>query len=377
MMKNKIYLDYNASTPTSDTVKNVVLNAMDLMGNPSSVHYHGRQAKKAVEDARIQVAALAGARARDVVFTSGGTEANNLALFGCPAQSYLLSPIEHEAVLATEKSLTRQGKTVQHLVLNSDGQIDLQDMEEKLKALPSPCLVSVMMVNNEMGLIQDLKPVIDLVRQHGAFIHSDCVQAAGKTPLDIQGLDLDYMSLSGHKIYGPKGVGALVLKATAPLNAQLFGGGQELGRRSGTENVASIAGFGAAALDAMEHIAHQDKIGELRDSLEHQIKAHANEAVIIGEALSRTQNVTCIAMPGTSGETQVMHMDLMGISLSSGSACSSGKVKTSHVIKALGYDDTIANSSIRISLGIHTTEEDVDQLVKAWCQLYDRKKGQL
>lgn len=374
-LAHEIYMDYNATTAIADPVKAVMIDAMAHSGNPSSVHSAGRAAKKTIEDARTKVAALAGCRARDVVFTSGGSEANNLALFGAPANSWLISPLEHDAVLSCAHELQARGKTVDWLQLDDQGAIDLQYLEERLQKLPAPTLVSVMMVNNEIGLIQDLKPLIDLVHQYKGFVHSDCVQAAGKVMLAATDLDVDYLSLSAHKIYGPKGVGALVLKPTAPLKAQIQGGGQELGRRSGTENLPGIAGFGAAALLAMEQVADQDRLKGLRDMLEQAITAHASDAVIVGRSFNRASNVSCIAMPNVSGETQVMHFDLNGICLSSGSACSSGKVKPSHVLTALGYPESLAGCSIRVSLGIDSTQQHVDAFIKAWCTLYDRKKA--
>ncbi|WND02207.1 cysteine desulfurase family protein [Temperatibacter marinus] len=370
-----IYLDHNATTPLAESVKQAMLEAMTLTGNPSSVHKAGREAKRTVEEARTRVAALVGARARDVVFTSGGTEANNLALKGAPAASYLISPIEHEATMAVAKELAGQGKEVSYLKLQDNGQIDLEDLKNQLSHLPKPTLISVMLVNNEIGLIQDLNPIIHIAREFEAFVHSDCVQAAGKIPVNIAELDLDYASFSAHKINGPKGIGALVIKPTSPMAAQIKGGGQELGRRSGTENLIGIAGFGAAALTAMEQLFETDRIKALRDHLEAGLRQHTNDILIIADKLHRTANVSCIAMEGTNGETQVMHMDLMGIAISSGSACSSGKVKTSHVLSALGYNEAISNSSIRVSLGGHTTKEEVDAFIKAWCTLYDRKKG--
>ncbi len=368
-MKSMIYLDYNATAPIRENVITTVAGAMAACGNPSSVHGMGRAARARVEEARAQVAALANARPRDVVFCASGTEAGNTVIRGAGAKSLILSPVEHDCVRAAAKE---SGLPVFVLKVDRHGVVDLDDLEAKLAEAPKPALVSVMFANNEMGVIQPVDEIAELAHAHGALMHTDAVQAAGKLMLDCRALGVDYLTLSAHKIGGPQGVGAIILAPTAPLKALIPGGGQELSRRSGTENVAGIAGFGVAALECMADIGHMGELAALRDRIEGEIKAHGNDVVIVGEGAPRLPNTTCIAMPGVKGETQVMHFDLNGICVSSGSACSSGKVKVSHVLTAMGYAPEVAEASIRVSLGYGTKAEDVDAFLKAWKSLYDR-----
>jgi cysteine desulfurase len=368
-MKSMIYLDYNATAPIRENVITAAANAMAAVGNPSSVHGMGRAARARVEEARTQVAALAGARARDVVFCASGTEASNTVIRGAGAKSLIVSPIEHDCVRAAAKE---SGLPVYELAVSAQGLVDLEDIRAKLEVAPKPALVSVMLANNEMGVIQPVAEIAALAHEHGALVHTDAVQAAGKLMLDRMGLGVDYLTLSAHKIGGPQGVGAIALAPTAPLKALIPGGGQELSRRSGTENVAGIVGFGVASLECMADIGRTGEIATFRDHIEREIKAHGNDVVIVGEGAPRLPNTTCIAMPGVKGETQVMHFDLNGICVSSGSACSSGKVKVSHVLTAMGYAPEVAEGSNRISLGYRTTAEDVDAFLRAWKSLYDR-----
>ena len=232
-----------------------------------------------------------------------------------------------------------------------------------------------MLANNEMGVIQPVAEVSVIAKEHGALVHTDAVQAAGKLMLDRNEMGVDYLTLSSHKIGGPQGVGAVILAPTAPLKPLIVGGGQELGRRSGTENVAGYAGFGVAAFEAMTELGEAEKLSMHRDRIEASIREHSNETILIGAGAERLPNTSCIAMPGVKGETQVMHFDLASICVSSGSACSSGKVKVSHVLSAMGYDDEVAESSIRVSLGYKTTTEDIDRFVEAWKALHDRTIG--
>ncbi|WP_202899724.1 cysteine desulfurase family protein [Kordiimonas gwangyangensis] len=368
-MKSMIYLDYNATAPIRENVIAAVAGAMATVGNPSSVHGMGRAARAKVEEARAQVAALANARPRDVVFCASGTEASNTVIRGAGAKSLILSPIEHDCVRAAAKE---SGLPVFKLKVNAHGVVDLADLAQKLEEAPKPALVSVMLANNEMGTIEPVAEIAEIAHAHGALVHTDAVQAAGKMMLDRKALGADYLTLSAHKIGGPQGVGAIILAPTAPLKALIPGGGQELSRRSGTENVAGIAGFGVAALECMADIGRMAELGAMRDRIEREVKAYGNDVVIVGEGAPRLPNTICIAMPGVKGETQVMHFDLNGICVSSGSACSSGKVKVSHVLTAMGYGADVAEASIRISLGYGTKESDVDAFLKAWTSLYDR-----
>lgn len=368
-MKKPIYLDYNATCPIRLAVIEAVASTMAAVGNPSSVHSEGRKARALIEAARVKVAALAGARARDIVFCSGGTEAANSVIRGAGAKSLIISAIEHSCVRAAADVA---GIPVFTLPVDDSGVISLKALREMLANAPAPALVSVMYANNEMGAVQPIAEISKIAKEYGALVHSDAVQAAGKLTLDMAKLGLDYMTLSAHKIGGPQGVGAVVMAPTAPLKPLVVGGGQELGRRSGTENVAGVVGFGVAAIEALEHVAESAKLAALRDSMEQQLRRHSNDLVIIAEKAERLPNTSCIAIPGVKGETQVMHFDLAGICVSSGSACSSGKVKTSHVLEAMGFAPDVTQASIRISLGSDTVESDVAAFVAAWKTLYDR-----
>ncbi len=365
-------MDYNATTPIRTSVIEAVTDAMHMVGNPSSVHASGRSARKIVEKARAKVAALAGCRTRDVTFCSGGTEANNAVIRGAGAASVIVSAIEHDSGLAAAKLV---GVPMFVCGVDGDGLVNLDELRALLADAPAPALVSVMFANNETGVIQPMQAVAQIAHEFGARLHTDAVQAAGKINVDFPMLGADYLTLSSHKIGGPQGVGAIITAPTAPLAPLIAGGGQELGRRSGTENVAGIAGFGVAALEAMDDLGEAPRIAAMRDRFEAAVSDHTNTAFIIGRAAPRTPNTACVAMPGVKGETQVMHFDLNGICLSSGSACSSGKVKASHVLSAMGYDEKTANASIRVSLGRMTQDSDIDALVAAWKSLYDRIVG--
>ncbi|WP_417448825.1 cysteine desulfurase family protein [Kordiimonas sp.] len=369
VMKSAIYLDYNATAPIRESVIAAVSDAMSACGNASSVHAMGRSAHARLEDARAKVAALANARPRDVLFCSGGTEASNTVIRGAGAQSLIISRIEHDCVRA---AALESGLQTFELAVDQSGLVDMNMLRSHLEAAPKPALVSVMLANNEMGVIQPLAKIAEMAHEYGALVHTDAVQAAGKIMLDRNLLGVDYLTLSAHKLGGPQGVGAVILAPTAPLHALICGGGQELSRRSGTENVAGIVGFGVAALEAMADIGRMDNLAAERKRMEQALKAHSAHVHIIGEDAPRLATTSCIALPGVKGETQVMHFDLNGICVSSGSACSSGKVKVSHVLTAMGYDPSIAEASIRVSLGYQTRREDIDSFIKAWTTLADR-----
>lgn len=365
-------MDYNATAPIRSSVIEMVAAAMQTVGNPSSVHTAGRSARRMVEDARTKVAALAGCRSRDVTFCSGGTEASNAVIRGSGAASTIVSAIEHDCGFAAAKLAGVPSYT---LGVSTNGLVDLEQLRRLLAEVPAPALVSVMLANNETGALQPVREIADIAHEFGARVHTDAVQAAGKISLDFSALGADYLTLSSHKIGGPQGVGAVITAPTAPLAPLIAGGGQELGRRSGTENVAGIAGFGVAAIEAMDDLADSKRIEAMRDRFEAAVSDHANTVHFIGREAPRTANTSCVAMPGVKGETQVMHFDLNGICLSSGSACSSGKVKVSHVLSAMGYDDETADASIRVSLGRLSTDSDIDRLIAAWKSLYDRTVG--
>lgn len=359
-----IYLDHNATTPIRPAALDAMAEAARAVGNPSSVHAPGRAARRRLEQARAQVAGLLGRLAAQVVFTSGGTEADALAICGSGRARRLVSAIEHDAVLAAAGDAGR-------IAVDAEGRVDLADLERRLAADDAPALVSVMWVNNETGVIQPVAEVIRLAHAVGALVHVDAVQGAGK--LDPAPLaDADLVALSAHKLGGPAGVGALLVRPELALRPLAVGGGQERGRRSGTENLAGIAGFGAAAEEiARTGCAETGRACALRDRLEAAVLAAAAEARILGAGTGRTAT-TCLGLPGVPAETQVMVLDLAGIAVSAGSACSSGKVKRSHVLAAMLGDDKLAGQAIRVSLGWTTTESDVDRFVAAWAVMRAR-----
>jgi len=364
MTDGRVYLDHNASAPLKPGVKAAVAAALDLIGNPSSVHGHGRAVRRAVEEARARVAALAGTAPTRVVFTAGGTEANNLALRGFPGRRLFVSAVEHDSVLGAAPDAAR-------IPVDSQGVADLPALERLLEG-GGPALVSLMLVNNETGVIQPVAEAARLAHARGALLHCDAVQAAGRRPLDLAELGADLLTLSAHKIGGPAGIGALLLAEGVEPEPLLLGGGQERRRRAGTENLLGIAGFGAAAALALADMAAAHGLAALRDDLEARALAAVPAARAMGAGAPRVGNVTCLALPGVPGETQVMALDLAGIAVSAGSACSSGKVKASHVLRAMGADGSLAGSAVRVSLGWDSTAEDVERFLAAWTTMARR-----
>jgi len=357
-MNSPVYMDYNASSPIRAQAAAAAGAALQLGGNPSSVHGAGRAARRMMEDAREQVAASIGAAAREIVFTSGATEANNLALGGTGRQRRLVSAIEHDSL--------RGASGLELIPVTAAGVVDLAALEGLLAADGAPALVSLMLANNETGVIQPVAEAARLAHRHGALIHCDAVQALGRLPLDVGALGIDLLSLSGHKIGGPAGVGALYIRGGLDLAPALLGGGQERGRRAGTENLAGIAGFGAAAAIAAEELADFGRIAGLRDRLEARIHAARPEAVIFGRDAARLANTTCVALAGVPAETQVMVLDLAGVAVSAGAACSSGKLKPSTVLRAMGVPPALAGSAIRVSLGWRSEAGDIDRFIETW-----------
>lgn len=374
-MSNRIYLDWNATAPLRPQARKAMLAALDDAGNPSSVHGEGRAARRLVEHAREQVAALTGAEPRNVVFTSGGTEANMLALTpGVGADRLLLSAVEHPSVLAGGRF---PAAAVERLPVTGGGQIDLAALERRL-AEPErgPALVSLMLANNETGVVQPVAEAARLAHAAGALLHVDAVQAAGRIPCDINSLGADLLTLSGHKIGAPKGVGALVRRdAALAVDPLVKGGGQERGLRAGTENVAGIAGFGAAAAAAREDLAAESaRMKGLRDRLESGLLAASPDIVIFGAQTfgapaERLPNTTLFALDGMKAETAIIAFDLAGVAVSSGAACSSGKVQPSHVLAAMGVPPELARGAIRVSLGPTTTESEIDRFIEAWIRV--------
>ncbi len=368
----RVYLDWNATTPLRPEARAAMLAAMDAVGNPSSVHAEGRQARRIVEDARTAVALAVGAEARQVVFTSGGTEANVVALVpgtarkgGAPVERLIVSAVEHPSVMAAGR-FAPEAVTV--LDVDRSGVVDPARLRELL-AGGSPALVSVMAANNETGVLQPIAETAEVVHEAGGVLHVDAVQALGRISIDISVLKVDLLSISAHKIGGPKGVGALVigdgLTGPQPL---LRGGGQELSRRAGTENVIGISGFGAAAKAAIAALPEMGKVAELRRILEAGLRQH-NDVIVFAADAPRLPNTILFGAPGLRAETAVIGFDLEGISVSSGSACSSGKVQPSHVVEAMGYGPELTRSAIRLSLGWSTTKADVDRCLQAWKKL--------
>ncbi|HSI00035.1 MAG TPA: cysteine desulfurase family protein, partial [Reyranella sp.] len=328
------YLDHNATSPLRPAALDAMVEALRSGGNPSSVHRPGRAARARIDKARRQVAGLVGGLPGEIVFTSGGTEANNMALHGNGRQRVLVSAIEHESVLKAVPGAER-------IAVDRNGVIDLAALERMLAG--GPALVSVMLANNETGVIQPISEVVRLARVAGALVHCDAVQAAGKVPVDLHGLGVDYLSLSAHKLGGPTGAGALVVRAAAPFAPDRVGGGQESHRRAGTENVAGLAGFGAAAEASRDGL----DVAALRD----RIEASLPMAMVHGAGAPRLPNTSCLSMPGVNAETQVMALDLAGVGVSAGAACSSGKVTRSAVLAAMGVEAADADAAIRISCG--------------------------
>ena len=372
-MRDRVYLDWNATTPLRPEARSAMEAAFNISGNPSSVHSEGRAARKLIEDARSAIAAAVGADQRNIVFTSGGTEANALALGpglcragGEPVQRLIVSAIEHPSVLAGGRFA--QGAIQVAPVLPS-GVFDLTSLAGLLESGP-PALVSVMLANNETGAIQPIPEVAALVHGAGGVLHVDAVQAFSKMPINIKALGADILTVSAHKVGGPKGIGAVVASAGIEgLHALIRGGGQEQGRRAGTENVAGIAGFGAAvraAIGAMDVDAPRMKA--LQERLEIGLRNHPG-TVIFSDAVSRLPNTTLVSAPGLKAETAVIGFDLEGIAVSSGSACSSGKVQQSHVLQAMKADPALLQGAIRLSLGWDTTEADIDRCLEAWIKL--------
>jgi cysteine desulfurase len=363
-MPTQAYLDWNATATLRPEAQAAVIAAMAVTGNPSSVHSAGRAARRLVETAREQVAALVGAASRDVVFTSGGTEANMLALSPALGDTLLVSTIEHPSV----RSGGRFG-VAEDIPVTPAGVVDLAALQRLLAGRSRP-LVSVMLANNETGVIQPVAEVAAIVHAAGGLLHVDAVQGPGRIPCDFQALGADLMTLSSHKIGGPQGVGALIKRDGLLLDPQIKGGGQERGARAGTENVAGIAGFGAAAEAVRQGwVGEAARMAVLRDRFEAGIKAVAPQAVIFGQEAARLPNTTLFSVANMKAETTVIAFDLEGVAVSSGSACSSGKVAPSHVLAAMAVAPELARGAIRVSLGHATSDEDVGSILKAWEKL--------
>jgi cysteine desulfurase len=370
VMGERTYFDWNATALLRQEARSAMLAALDLAGNASSVHAEGRAARRLIEQARAQVAALVGAEPKTVTFTSGATEANMLALTPAilaggrkePRDRLFVSAVEHPSVLGGGRFAAEQ---VEILPVDRDGVVDLEALRSAVARTERP-LVSVMLANNETGVIQPIRAVADIVHAAGGLLHVDAVQGAGRLSCRMDDLGADLLSLSSHKLGGPQGAGALVVRDGLHIAEPLIrGGGQERGLRAGTENVAAIAGFGAAAAVATR-LAETARMAALRDRIEAGIKAATPDAVVFGGNAARLPNTILVAVPGIKAETAIIAFDLNGIALSSGAACSSGKVQTSHALLAMGVEPALAQGALRISLGWETRESDVEKLLTAW-----------
>jgi len=361
----RTYLDHNASVPLSAEARAAMTAALDAGGNPSSVHAEGRAARGIIEAAREQVARLVNAKPSEVVFTSGATEANSWVMGG-GWQAICVAGIEHDSVLAPARE---SGAKVIDLPVHATGVVDVAGSADQIaQAAPGTgrTLVSLMLANNETGVIQPVAEAAARAHEHGAVLHVDAVQAPGRIAVDFAALGADLLALSAHKMGGPRGVGALIIRDGTVLPAFVKGGGQERRRRGGTENVAGIAGFGAAAAAIARDKDVAERLAKLRTRLEDGVRRTTPGAVIVGADAERLANTSCIALPGKAAETLVIKLDLAGVAVSAGAACSSGKVGASHVLEAMGMPAEITRSAIRVSLGPHTSETDIAAFLAVW-----------
>jgi cysteine desulfurase len=375
---NRVYLDYNATTPVDPGVLDAMLPYFSAdFANASSIHTPGQRARAAVETAREQVAALIGAKPQEIVFTSGGTESDNHAIFGVisaqvaqpilgvrlsssqPAPPHIITTtIEHEAVLNTCQALETQGVSVTYLPVDREGQVDPEAVREAIR--PETVLITVMHANNELGTVQPLEEIGRIAKAHNIYFLTDAVQSVGKISVDVNALNVDLLSLSGHKLYAPKGVGALYIRGGTRVRQLLYGGHHQRGARPGTENVAAIVGLGKAAEIARTSLSNDaQRVSALRDQLERGLLDRIPQIRVNGSQVPRTPNTTNIQFAGIEGEALVIALDLKGLACSVGAACSSGAVEPSHVLTAIGLSQEEAKSSLRFSLGRHTTESEI------------------
>jgi cysteine desulfurase len=365
---NRVYLDYNATTPVEPEVLDAMLPYFSAeFGNAASIHTFGQKAGAAVETAREHVAALIGARPQEIVFTSGGTESDNHAIFGIASLAsssasrphVITSLVEHEAVLNACQALEKQRVDVTYLSVDQDGLIDLEDLQRALR--PETVLITIMHANNELGTVQPIEEIGRIAKDADVYFHTDAVQSAGKIPIDVNKFQLDLLSLSGHKIYAPKGVGALYVRGGTRLKQFLYGGHHQRGMRPGTENVAGIVALGKAAEIARHSLANDAKrLSALRDQLEHGLLHRVPHSRINAGRAPRTPNTANLVFPGVEGEALLIALDLKGLACSTGAACSSGAIEPSHVLTAIGLPPEEARASLRFSLGRHTTQADID-----------------
>jgi cysteine desulfurase len=370
-MKKRIFFDNNATTPIATEVLQVMMEAYKEPLNPSSIHYFGRTATRISNQARTYIRNLLGADNFQVIFTSGGTESNNLALFGFENYQIITCLIEHPAVY--NAAIKKNARIVK---VNDDCVTLISDLEEKIKSVDSKnFIVSIMLANNETGVIQPIKEIAKITHQYGGLMHSDIVQAVGKVKIDLEDLNVDMASISSHKLNGPQGVGALLVKNSLDISPIIFGSSQEGGKRPGTLNVAGCVGLGEACKIAVDKISKYQELAVLRNYLEESlIKIARDDAVIFGKKVERLPNTSYIAMRGVDNQTQLIDFDLNGIAVSIGAACSSGSSKPSRVLGAMNVADDLAKNTIRVSLGLQNTKEQVDKFIEIWSNLYKKTR---
>lgn len=386
MGQRKIYLDYNATTPLHPEVKQAMAQAMEYFGNPSSLHDFGRQASKRLEQARQEVATFIGATSDEIVFAGSGSEANNtvLNMVACPSKQcctfktkgniIVTTKIEHPCVLETARCLQDRGMDVVFLDVDRYGKVDMNQLAQVLTK--GVAIVSVMMANNEIGTIQDIQKICDVTHRAGALFHTDAVQAVGKIPIDVKKLDLDFLTLSGHKVYGPKGIGAIYTKKSIPFCPLIRGGHQERGRRAGTENTIGIIGFGKAIeMRKKEMIKEADRLKKLKDVLRKGLEEKIGDVVVNGHPHDCLPGTLNVSFRGAEGEAVLLYLDLEGIAVSTGSACASGSLDPSHVLLATGVDAELAHGSVRISLGRETSQDDIEYVLEVFPRVIKKVRG--
>jgi cysteine desulfurase len=378
--KRRVYFDHNATTYMREEVIEAMLPFLRTrFGNASSLHFFGQENRGVIDESRDQVASFIGAEPAEIIFTSGGTESDNMAIRGVvkalrekvPEPHLITSAIEHPAVLRTCEALEKEGVAVTYLPCRRDGSVDAADLEAALT--DRTILASIMISNNETGVIQPLKEISAIIRDRGIILHVDAVQGMGKIPIDVGGLGVDLLSISAHKFYGPKGVGALYVRRGTPIEPVYTGGHQEEGLRPGTENIPAIVGFGEACRLSGEHLEEEMAgIGALRDRLQEGILDKVPNVHINGDGAPRVPNTCNVTVPGIEGEAMSLNLSMLGFALSSGSACATGDAEPSHVLKAMGLDPIEAQGALRISLGICNSEEDVDAFLETFPKVVKR-----
>jgi cysteine desulfurase len=381
MTVRSVYLDYNATTPVHPEVVDAMLPFLrERFGNPSSIHGFGQDAKQALEDSRKTVAAALGARPDEIVFTSGATEADNIAVTGvasaqCKKGLHIItSKIEHHAVLAACENLASIGFEISEVPCDSGGMVDPGDIKRAIRN--DTILITIMHVNNEIGTILPIEEIGEIARERGVIFHTDAVQSIGKVPLDLKGMSVDLLSMSGHKIYGPKGVGLLYVKRGTALKPLVFGGGHERNRRAGTENLAGIVGLAKAVeLVTRDIEGHNGRMSALRDKLEKGLASSVSHIQVNGDVSRRVSSTSNISFEFVEGESLLLSLDMEGIAVSSGSACSSGSMDPSHVLLAMGVSPEIAQGSLRISLGRDTKDEDIDYVLEVLPRIVERMRS--